>query len=284
MSAGPLLAVLALAWVILAPTGRRVRAMELGAAVSIGTAAAGLWGVLDAAGVPWFTIVWDAPGAVGGFGAREFASAFYVVALPLAAMTMALGRERRGFAALGGLALVLGSAHFAMVASIPAAAALLVGGLVTAGLSVWSRASRTPVMVTAGLMIAAGVVGGIGSSALAPPADAPKWAVSLPMVETFDPLHEVKNMHNGRPVNARFAHERIEEVTSSEARSYLWATGMKAWEESQVVGLPAEVRLAATYATGRPVRSSVSPFAPSISAGAVPLFVTCTRYQIVVPG
>lgn len=141
--------------IVTSPVGRPLRFYDIALASGIGAALAAACGLLDLAGVGLFTAVWNPPGATGAFDAMEFATAYYVVVLPvlLGAIFRFPGRSRISFAVCFGLA----GFHFALmsgwgVGAIFAATCLVAVLIVFAFQRTEAVMVLTPVVVLLGVL------------------------------------------------------------------------------------------------------------------------------------
>lgn len=213
---------------VVAPTGRRLRLADAIPALAVGTAVAGAIGVLDLAGVGLTTVVWDPPGAAGAMDAREFAGAYYAIAIPLLVAGV-FGVVRGKARALAAVGLLLGAAHFVVttstllagiVAGVAVVAALLTA--VVRGDSVMKPAFMLLLILGAGI--------GFSLSSLAP--SEPNEATSLPWVGDNHPRLLVRQ---AIPADPRFAIPRIEELPDG-ARGYLFAVALDLLRAEPVIG------------------------------------------------
>lgn len=213
---------------VVAPVGRALKLADLLPALAVGTSVAGVLGLLDLAGVGLTTHIWDPPGAAGAFDAREFASAYYAIALPLLVVG-AFGEVSGKARVLVGVAFGLGAAHFVVTTSALLAGSLAVVTLLTCGLAaaVGGRAAIKP----AGALLVVAVAGlGFSFSSYAP--TEPNEATELPWIGNNHPRLLV---NQAIPTDPRFMIPRIEELPEG-ARGYLFATSLDLLRAEPVIG------------------------------------------------
>jgi tetratricopeptide (TPR) repeat protein len=218
---------------ITAPVGRPIGFYDFSVAAALGAGFAGAFGLLDLAGVGLFTMVWDPPGATGAFDAMEFATAYYVVALPvlLAAIFRFPGKARYVFAAC----FTLAGIHFAMVSGWAWAACF--GGVCVATmlLVVVFQRSRsmlvlTPVVVLLGFVAVFLAVANWGFE----PAVQTSDATSLPRVMASEGVSDAEQHAGIR--NPIFAAGRTESVNDMLPHKYLMTVGSDFFADKPIVG------------------------------------------------
>lgn len=219
--------------IVTSPVGRPLRFYDYAVATGVGAAVAASFGVLELAGVGIFSIVWDPPGATGAFDAMEFASAYYVVALPvLLGATFRFPSKSRIFF---GVCFALAGFHFALVSGW-AWAALFAGACVLAALVIVAFQRTEAVMVLWPVMVLLGVVAvyvAIAQWGLPQP-ERTSPATSLPRL--LQPENADPTQMSGEVRNVRFSADRWESVRSNRAHSYLLAVGTELFSEKPVVG------------------------------------------------
>ncbi len=220
--------------IITSPVGRPLRFYDFAVATGVGAAIAGIFGLLDLAGVGVFTVVWNPPGATGAFDAMEFAGAYYVVALPilLGAIFRFPGRSRIFFAVCFGLA----GFHFALTSGW-GWGAIFAAVCVAAVLLVFAFQRAEAVMVLTPVVVLLGVIAvflAIAQWGLPQP-EATSYATSLPYV--LQPEEAVPNKATkARVENPVFSADRTESVQSALARSYLLDVGTSLFSERPIIG------------------------------------------------
>jgi tetratricopeptide (TPR) repeat protein len=216
-----LIAAGSIALILAAPAGKPLTWSHFSGAVGVGAALAGLFGLLDLAGVGVFTHVWDPEGATGSFDSLEFASNYYVIALPLLAAGVATGHKiSRGLAAAG---LLLGGAHLALTgtSTLLPAMALAAVALPIAGLMFRKQATGgvKPLALGGAALIA--VVAAIGPFGVKTEFERYNSATSTPIVSHEQVLVNPESVRDGIPRNTRFAITRYEQIKSPEEADYL---------------------------------------------------------------
>ena len=246
LDSGLLLALAALSIPIAFPVRRPLSWQALMGAASVGTIVAGLFGVLDAAGVGVFGQVFDAPGPAGSFDAAEFGTAYYVVALPLAAALIGYRSSSKLLPALGALATIFGGIHLAMINTSWLALIALAIGLIVPAATLMIHADKTRRSLTLPSLVAGAVMliaAGIGPAQFSPEdaktASYYNPAVALPVVATHNVLMSPDTLSKQAPRDARFALRRIESVQDDEAKDYLHALTLKAAKDRPLIGLGA---------------------------------------------
>ncbi|MFU8803686.1 MAG: tetratricopeptide repeat protein, partial [Bradymonadaceae bacterium] len=220
--------------VIVAPAGRPPRFLEFSLAVALGAGFSGFFGMLDLAGLGIFAPVWDPPGPAGAFDAMEFATAYYVVAMPIvtAAVVRYTGRLRGIF----GVSFLLTSLHFGVVASWTFAAVFAgICLFVALFIAIFQRSQSLLALypVFALLGIAAIILGGGKLLFEAPPLVSD--ATSLPQITVIDGLRD-DVVREAQVRNPLFGIDRTEVPLSSEAYPYLIGVGTDLFSEQPVIG------------------------------------------------
>jgi tetratricopeptide (TPR) repeat protein len=220
--------------IVSAPIGRPLRFLDFAVAAGVGAGVSGLWGILDLAGLGVFTVVWDPPGATGGFDAMEFAMAYYVVALPilLGATFRFSGRVRWLFVSC----FLLAGFHFALVsgwtmAMVFGAVCLLVLGVVVA----YQRGEAVLVLKPVAVMLGVIAVFMAFTQWAWPPPQSANEATSLPILSELKADHDAYRA-DGQLRNPAFAPDRTESVRTSRAHSYLWEVGTDLFADQPLVG------------------------------------------------
>ncbi|RDV36179.1 hypothetical protein DV096_20460 [Bradymonadaceae bacterium TMQ3] len=239
LSASMWIALGALAWVVVAPVGRALRFADWSLAVGLGVIGAAALGMYDWAGGELLTPVWDSPGVAGGFDTMSFASAYYVVALPVVWGAIGLegtGKWRRG---VGLGALVLGTVHLSLVARpldvvmvvIAATLALLIGVVAGRGSAGGGRVGLGR-LVWPMLVLVAGVVAGL---VLFDRPTSPNDSNDLPRVRPS--IAFLDNMPSDAQVRwPYFAIDRVEELYDADYRPYLNAVTRGMYTQQPVIG------------------------------------------------
>lgn len=216
-----LIAAGSLALILAAPAGKPITWSHFSGAVGVGAALAGLFGVLDMAGVGVFTQVWDPEGATGSFDTLEFASNYYVIALPLLAAGVATGHKiSRGLAAAG---LLLGGAHLAMAgtSTLLPAMALAAVALPIAGLMFRKQATGGVKPLALGGAAVIAILAAIGPFVVKTEFERYNSATSTPIIAHEQVLVNPESVRGGIPRNTRFAITRYEQIKSPEEADYL---------------------------------------------------------------
>ncbi len=232
------LALIAVVLVIVAPVGRPLRFLDFAMAVSLGVGGSGLIGLLDLAGVQAITPIWNPPGAAGGFDALSFATAYYVVALPI--VMGGIARQTGRMRILFGACFLLGGLHFGVAAGwlfagIFGVVCMGVAMLIAAFQRTASLLALTPVFALIGVL-ALMVLG--GQVAFEPPVHI-NDATSLPVIhERAEISLESVNDRNVR--NTVFSVDRMEAPDGLDANSYLLGVGAQLFAENPIVGHGAE--------------------------------------------
>ena len=239
LSASMWVALGAMAWVVFAPVGRALRFADWSTAVGVGVIGAAALGMYEWAGGDLLTPVWDPPGVAGGFDAMSFASAYYVISLPLVCGALGLrgaGRLRRG---VGIAALVLGTLHVSLVARpldvvtvLCAAVVALLVGIVARRRSEggWRVGLGRLVWPTLVLVVGLGA-GLVLSERPTSPNDAndlPRVRPSLAFLDDLAADTEVRWPY--------FAIDRVEELYDSGYRPYLNAVTRGMYAQQPVIG------------------------------------------------
>ncbi len=220
--------------IVTAPIGRPLRFFDFAIACGVGAGLAGAMGLLDLAGLGVFTVVWDPPGATGAFDGMEFATAYYVVVLPL--LLAAIFRFTKKWAIFFAVCFALAGFHFALMAGWwmagAFAAVCAVSSLIFVG---FQRALAQRVLIP--VMILLGVVAvflAVGQWGLAPPAPTSD-ATSLPYLQRTAESARANSSAGGvrDPV---FAPYRVETVNSTSAHSYLFEVSTDLFAERPIVG------------------------------------------------
>jgi tetratricopeptide (TPR) repeat protein len=226
-------ALAAVVLLITSPVGRPLGFYDFSVATGLGAALAGLFGILDLVGVEIFTMVWDPAGATGAFDAMEFATAYYVVALPiLLAATFRFTDKSRFFF---GACFLLAGFHFALVsgwmwAGIFAGVCALTVLAVVAFQRTQSMLVLKPVLVLLGVIA---VFLAITHWGFDPPAQTSE-ATSLPRLMPAQDF--VAPERSAGVQNPIFAADRTESVRGSLAHSYLITVGSDLFAEQPIVG------------------------------------------------
>lgn len=237
LDAGLLLSLSALAIPLALPSREPLTWRHIMAATSAGTIAAGVCGLLDASGVGIFSQVWDAPSPTGTFDASEFGVAYYVIALPLSAALV--GAKSPVLKILGGLALIMGSVHLALLgASWMALIALAVAMVVpAAALMIHSKKlgqTLSPLVLGAACVVL--IATGIGRTQFDHQDEDYNPATSLPVVATHKVLYSPDSIAKKIPRDARFAISRMESLRDDSAQDYLEGITLKAAKDRPLIG------------------------------------------------
>lgn len=232
--ASQLFALVAAVIVLSAPTERPVRFFDFAVAVSAGLGIAGVFGMLDLAGVGVFTTVWDPPGPTGSFDAMEFAVAYYAVAIPvaLAAVQYVDSWARIFF----GIAALLGAVHFGLVADwlfvgIFLGACLAAALLIVAFEGIETVMALSPIGAMVGLVL---LVAFVTAEFVSVPAE-PNDATSLPVLKRDAGINK-QVLEESKIRNPSFAIGRMETVRSLEERAYLASVSFDLFQERPFVG------------------------------------------------
>ena len=231
-----LVAACALALMLAAPASRPITWSQLSGAIGLGTALAGLFGLLDLAGVSLFTQIWDPEGASGSFDSLEFASSYYMIALPLLAAGVATGHKvARGLSAA---VLLLGSAHLALSGTSIAQPVLM---LIALGLPIgWMMLQRAstrgvkPLALGAAALIL--VASALGPFVVKTQLDPYNASTSTPIIAFDQIAYNPEGLKQGIPRNTRFAISRYEQIKSAQEHDYLAQVRDKMIAEKPVTG------------------------------------------------
>lgn len=225
-----------LALIFAAPTSKPISWSHFSGAISIGAGVAGLFGLLDLAGVKAFTQVWDPEGATGSFDTLEFASTYYAIALPLLAAGVATGHKiSRGIAGAG---LLLGGAHFALsgVSTLLPALALAAVALPIAGLMFRKQATGgVKPLALAGAAVFV-VLAAIGPFAVKTEFEPYNSATSTPIISYEQVLINPESVRDGIPRNTLFGIIRYEQIKSEKEADYLAKVRAKMASEKVLTG------------------------------------------------
>lgn len=223
-----------IALVIVAPAGRPLRFIEFALAISLGALVSGIFGMMDLAGVGVFTPIWNPPGPAAAFDAIQFATAYYVVALPIviAGVVRFSGRLRLLF----GASFLFAALHFGVIASwtfgaIFAGVCLGVALVIVLVQRSQSVLALYPVFALLG--VAAIIL--LGGQLLFEDPPLVTDATSLPQITVMDGVR-ADVLREAQVRNPVFAIDRMEAVVSSDAYSYLIGVGMELFREQPVIG------------------------------------------------
>lgn len=232
-------ALAATALALTAPTGRALQPATLIAAGSVGTAAAGLAGLLDLAGIGLFTVTFDAPGATGAFDAAEFGFAYYAVSLPLSAAL--LGHKETPYKAAGVAAIITGCAHLSMLGTSWLHFGLLAAGLIIATAFAMTLGGKRgkPNMIALAASALILIAGALGPATLGPQDEPYNPATSLPIMSYEQVAINPDSLREKRARDARFDIFRPESVTDPQARDYVRQLSRAHAAERPLLGLGA---------------------------------------------
>ncbi len=241
----------ALAMIVLAPTRGPLTSSALLGAASLGTALAGLMGILDRVGLSIFSVIWDAPGPAGAFDGLEGAIAYYAIALALCAGALgAPGAPARR--ALGGAGLLLGAAHLGLFASPGALALLLIVGVICGAGALALRAARP-----AGLALLGGLAITFVTAALVPRQVEHNWANDLPVIDAIQRDITTATKREELEQHTRFAMMRHEDLPQDpQARELLVSWSVDRAMARPLIGLGA----GGWWLDQSPVMTVVHPF------------------------
>jgi hypothetical protein len=235
------LALVAGALVALAPTDAGLGRGRIAVAAGLGTIIAGALGLIDAAGLSPLTVVWNAPGATGGWDAAEFGLVYYAVALPLlaGAQSLSLGKPARVITLAG---LALGALHGGMMCaelSVLSSASLVAPLLLVALLTQRVRAARLkPVLIGVGVALAL-IAGGFPFAGVAPGTRGEKRvndATDIPILDAQARPVTIDDKLDTNLRHATFIIGRIESPPLGEARGYIAQVAMSLVKERPLVG------------------------------------------------
>lgn len=219
---------------IAAPAGRPLRFVDFAVAVALGAGGSGLFGLLDLAGLRVFTPIWDPPGAAGAFDAVTFATAYYVVALPIVigAAVRFGGRLRILF----GASFLLAGLHFGIVAGWSFAAIFGVVCLFTAlVIAAFQRGPALLPLYPPFALVALLALMVLGGQLLFETPAEPTDATNLPRLQSVSGLTP-EVMRDAQVRQSNFAIDRVEEVRTDEARNYLLGVGLELFGEQPIIG------------------------------------------------
>ncbi len=232
------LALIAVVLVIVAPVGRPLRFLDFAMAVALGVGGSGLVGLVDLAGVGALTPIWDPPGVSGGFDALSFATAYYVVALPIVMGAIARQTGRMRF--LFGACFLLGGLHFGVAAGWLFAGIFGVVCMSIALLiAVFQRAASflalAPVFALIGVLALMVLGGQVAFEQPLPSTD----STSLPFIHDRSeiPMEALRDHNVRSPV---FSIDRMEAPSGIDASAYLLSVGAELFAENPIVGHGAE--------------------------------------------
>jgi tetratricopeptide (TPR) repeat protein len=232
--AAHLVALVGMAVILSAPTGRQLAFEEFALAVGSGALLCGIFGLADWAGVGVFTTVWDPPGATGTFDAMEFATAYYAVALPV---TMAGAIRQSGWTRIVlAVSLLVAGFHFGMMATWTFLGLMVGLGVAAGALIVAFEGTETFTV----LAPAAVLVGALALLKLvAVQVDAPEYDqradTSLPYLVADGNVAD-RRLEESKPRDPVFSIGRIEEVRSMETREYLLEVAFDLSRDQPLVG------------------------------------------------
>ena len=232
--AAHLVALVGMAVIIAAPTGRGIGFDDFALAVGSGALLCGLFGLADWAGVGIFTTVWDPPGATGAFDAMEFATAYYAVALPV---TMAGAIRESGWTRIVlAVSVLVAGFHFGMV-STWLFLGLLVGlGFVAALIIIAFEGTETiAVLAPAAVLVGAIVLLKLVAVQVAPQEYDARADTALPFL-TADEGVASRRLEESKPRDPVFSIGRIEEVRSVETREFLLDVAFDLSKDQPLVG------------------------------------------------
>lgn len=227
-------ALIAVVLVLVAPVGRPLSFLNVATAVSVGVGCSGLMGLLDLAGVGVFTPIWNPPGAAGAFDALSFATAYYVVALPIVMGGMA--RQAGKGRILFGVCFLLGGLHFGVAAGwlfagIFGVVCMAVALLIAAFQRTASLLALTPIFALIGLLALMVLGGQVAFEAPAQSTD----ATALPRIQAAAGLDE-DALHDLHVRNSVYAIDRMEAPADLDAAAYLLGVGLDLFAEQPIVG------------------------------------------------
>ncbi len=222
--------------VLAVPVGRAPEFLDWTTAVATGAIGAGGLGLYEFFGGGGLTPVWDPAGMTGGFDSMAFATAFYLLAVPLLIASVGLARGlRRWFMAL---ALLMAILHLGLVVDIAALGALgLVMAAVGAVIHVAAGADAeagVPIRLTAiaAVLTVAVVCSGLF---LFDRPEEQNGAVDLPRISQTgdfrfeDPSGVGSNWWY-------FASDRTESPVDQRFRPYLNSVARGLWEKEPILG------------------------------------------------
>lgn len=232
------LALIAVVLVIVAPVGRPLRFLDFAMAVALGVGGSGAIGLLDLAGIRAITPIWNPPGAAGGFDALSFATAYYVVALPI--VMGGIARQTGRMRILFGACFLLGGLHFGVAAGwlfagIFGVACMGIALLIAVFQRTASLLALTPVFALIGLLALMVLGGQVAFEQPAPSND----ATSLPLIHERTEI-SLESLEDRNVRNAVFSIDRMEAPAGLDASAYLLGVGTELFAENPIVGHGAE--------------------------------------------
>ena len=220
--------------VLVAPVGRSPRFLEWTTAVAAGAMGSGGIGLYEFFGGGAVTPFWDPAGVAGGFDSMAFATAYYVLAVPLLIGSLGLAKGlRRWFMAL---ALLLAVLHLGLVVDAVSLVVWMgVMGAVALGVhTVRGEQTGTPLRLTmvASLLAVAVTIAGF---VLFERPEEPTVAVDLPRVSSTSAFEE--EMAQSSVIRWwYFAADRTESALDQRYRPYLNSVARGLWEEEPLLG------------------------------------------------
>jgi tetratricopeptide (TPR) repeat protein len=240
LDASYMVALAGAALLALAPTDASPGRARLAGAAGLGTALAGALGMADAAGVGMLNVVWNPPGATGGWDAAEFGLVYYAIALPVlaAAQSLPLAKPAR---VLSGAGLLLGALHGGMMAAELSvlSAACLIAPLGLVGVLAHLKLSNAAPARWASALAIGLVVLGFPLAGVAPGSAGEPRVSDATDIAIFDmsarPIR-IDSKLDKQLRNVTFITGRIESPPLGDARGYLWSVAGSLVAENPLVG------------------------------------------------
>ena len=220
--------------VLAAPVGRPAEFLDWTTAVGAGAIGAGGLGLYEFFGGAGLTPYWDPAGVAGGFDSMAFATAYYVLVVPLLVASVGLAKGlRRWFMAL---ALLLAALHLGLVIDgLALAIWVAVMGVVAIAIHMVgsSEAGGRLRLTSVATLLAVAVV--ISGAVIFDRPEEPTVAVDLPRISTTSAFEA--EMAKRSSINWwYFATDRTESPLDQRYRPYLNSVARGLWEQEPLLG------------------------------------------------